>query len=73
MPAGITDIINQSRHSAVSQRTAKRRLYENNYNRRIVRKKKRICDENRKQTKNNNKPKQNKTCVMGKRKEIGDS
>lgn len=46
-PAGITDMINQGWCSPVSQRTVKRRLYENNYQRVIV-KKTRIRDDNRK-------------------------
>lgn len=46
--AGITDMINQVRHFPVSQKAVKRRLYENNYHRRIIRKKIRICDENHK-------------------------
>lgn len=62
-PAGITDMINQGWRSPVSQRTVKRQLYENNYHRRmIIRKKIRICNNNRK-----------KKCVIGKRKEIVES
>lgn len=59
--ARITDMINQGRHFPVSQKAVKRRLYENNYHRRIIREKTRIRDELQKK------------CVMGKRKEILES
>lgn len=48
--ARITDMINQGRHFPVSQKAVRRRLYENNYHRRIIREKTRIRDENRKRS-----------------------
>lgn len=48
--ARITDMINQGRHFPVSQKAGRRRLYENNYHRRIIREKTRIRDENRKRS-----------------------
>lgn len=48
--ARITDRINQGRHFPVSQKAVRRRLYENNYHRRIIREKTRIRDENRKRS-----------------------
>lgn len=48
--ARITDMINQGRHFPVSQKAVRRRLYENNYHRRIIREETRIRDENRKRS-----------------------